>query len=110
MTINGCSHMEYAKEYKLVNNPEELCKVQCCIDCVDNKNCGLTCSRIKLPEEIRKLPSRNEEFEEERLLGIRCYNCGSIINREEKGIRNLTCSEIGEIWVCKKCFIKFTGK
>lgn len=106
MSIFGCERMDYVKELMLADREELICINMCCIGCLEN--CGYRCNKSKGTKEGRLAPNISEELETEKLLGIRCYNCGKEINREGHKL-NILSDEVEEIWFCDDCFKSLIG-
>ena len=109
MTHLGCERMDYVKELMLANREKSICKNMCCIGCQDKNMCSYNCNRSDLPKEERMIPVLDsEEIRQEKLLGIRCYRCGKVINRQ--GIRQgKEASGIEEVWICEQCIKEMCG-
>lgn len=103
MTHLGCERMDYVKDLMLVNKEDHLCKNMCCIGCEDRNSCSYHCNRSDLPGEKRMIPTYDEELKTEKLLGIRCYKCGKIINQQGHKL-NILSEEADCLWYCDDCF------
>lgn len=109
MSALGCERMDYVKELMLANREDSICKNMCCIGCEDKNMCCYTCNRSELPKEERMIPTRDsEEIEQEKLLGIRCFRCGKVINRKGKE-SPMQASGIEKVWICKECIKEMRG-
>lgn len=108
MTHLGCERMDAVKELMLLNS-EDICKNICCYECKKaHSQCGYSCNKATYLEEERKIYN-SEELRQEKLLGIKCYNCEKEINQEGKKM-NILNEETDCIWLCNDCFKKMGGK
>lgn len=105
MTYLGCERMDFVKGLMLTNRDEILCKNMCCVGC--EESCGYRCSRAGLSKEKRMIPIRDsEEVQMEKLLGIRCFRCGKVINQEGHKLESFPLEpfEYSCKWYCEECF------
>ena len=131
MTSFGCKRMDGVKELIMMEIKEEIedmkeqdearrqelivmvqqekiCKNVCCYGCEKANSCVYTCNRVYWPDEERKIKYNDEELRQEKLLGIKCYNCEKEINQE--GHKANIRSDVTDcVWLCDDCFKRACG-
>lgn len=131
MTSFGCKRMDGVKELIMMEIKEEIedikeknevrrqeliaiiqqekmCTNACCYGCEKSNLCVYTCNRVYWPDEERKINYNDEELRQEKLLGIKCYNCAKEINQEGHKA-NIRSDEADCVWLCDDCFHKACG-
>lgn len=131
MTSFGCKRMDGVKELIMMEIKEEIedikeknevrrpeliamiqqekmCNNVCCYGCEKDNLCVYRCNRVDWPDEERKINYNDEELRQEKLLGIKCYNCAKEINQEGHKM-NICSAEADCIWLCDECFMKACG-
>lgn len=87
---------------------EKMCTNACCYGCEKSNLCVYTCNRVDWPDEERKINYKDEELRQEKLLGIKCYNCAKEINQE--GHKANIRSDVTDcVWLCDDCFKRACG-
>ena len=59
----------------------------------------------EIEEAIEEIKEKDEELRQEKLLGIKCYNCAKEINQEGHKA-NIRSDEADCVWLCDDCFKK----
>ena len=118
MTSFGCKRMDGVKELIMmeIRSPEliamiqqeKMCTNACCYGCEKSNLCVYRCNRVDWPDEERKINYNDEELRQEKLLGIKCYNCAKEINQEGHKA-NIRSDEADCVWLCDDCFHKACG-
>ena len=107
LTQFGCGRMDGVKEIMEYNN-DGICTNICCYGCEKSNSCVYKCNRVDWPDEERKINYNDEELRQEKLLGIKCYNCAKEINQEGHKM-NIRSDEADCVWLCDDCFHKACG-
>ena len=105
LTYLGCKRMDAVKELMPLNN-DGICTNICCNSC--KEVCSYRCNQADLSNAERAKNYESEELRQEKLLGIKCYNCAKEINQEGHKM-NICSAEADSVWLCDECFHKACG-